>query len=171
MPGISPSVYTFASIYLGDAAPASGQLVNVPNIRTQGVRISDTTPSTYFPWLGISGMDGLREVRVETQYYDSSSSSIVELASRGVSLSGDLNDPSDLQLYSLLMVSPNEDVRESYYFPVVRTEIDYSAAFLKDAGIVVPVTFFIQVEDLTKEPYSKETVANLITEMGSRSPL
>lgn len=171
MPGISPSVYTFASIYLGDAAPATGQLVNIPNIRTQGVQITDNTPSVFLPWLSVSAMSDLREVRVDTQYYDSSSSSIVELISKGISLSGDINDPSDLQMYSLLLIAPNEYTRESFYFPKVRTEINYSASFTKDNGIVIPVSFFIQTEDLTKEPYSKDTVANLISEMGSRSPL
>lgn len=171
MPGISPSVYTFASIYLGDAAPASGQLINVPNIRTQGVRITDSTPSVFFPWLSLSAMSDLREVRVETQYYDTSTVNIVELASKGISLSGDISDPSDLQMYSLLLVSPNENSRESFYFPNVRTEINYSASYTKDNGIVVPVSFFIQTEDLVKEPYSKDTIANLIVEMGSRSPL
>lgn len=167
----NPRVFVFDSIYLGDCSPASGVLSLVPNIRTDGVSINDVTPTERIPWLNITCLTGNRVVTVETQYYDSSSSDLVDLAAKGISLAGNINGPSTLQSYSLFLLSPEPNGTDNFYFPIVRTKIEYNKAFKKDAGIVVPVTFLIEANDLTSNLYNSDTVNNLVTLMGARSPI
>lgn len=167
----NPRAYTFDAIYLGDCAPASGILSRIPDLRTNGVVINDITPTERIPWLNITCLTGNRVVTVETQYYDSSSSDLVDLAAKGISLTGSLNSPSSLQNYSLFLLSPETEGKDNFYFPIVRTKIEYTKAFKKDGGIVVPVTFLIEANDLISNLYNCGTADELDTLMGIRSPI
>lgn len=167
----SPRAYVFDAVYLGNCAPASGILSKVPDIRTNGITVNDVTPTEYISWLGITCLTGNRVVTVEAQFYDSSNSDLVDLAAKGISLTGGLNDPSTLQNYTLLLVSPEPDKKDNFYFPIIRTEIKYSKAFKKDGGIIIPITFTIEANNLTDNLYNQTTVDNLVILMGVRSPI
>lgn len=166
----SPRAFTFSASYIGNTAPASSQLTRIPNISTESVPIRDTTPTEYLPWLDQVVVTGPRSVTVSLQYYEISASRLVDVVSKAISVDGGFGDVSNLQLYSLFLLAPEDDKDDSWYFPKVKAEFDYNAAFSKDNGIVIPLSFSILVNDLDTIPYYKDTVDNLITVMGSRSP-
>lgn len=170
MPNISIKSFTFSAIYLGDAAPASSVLTRVNSLRTGGTNLSDTTPTEYIPWLDEVVMSGLREVSVNMEFYDDSTDTI-DKAALAISLSNDFGDASDLQKYSLLLIAPDEYPNDNYYFPNLSVRINYSAAYRKDEGVVVPLSFFITSEDLTTVLYYRDTTSSLESTMGVRSPL
>ena len=163
--------YTFSSVYLGDAAPASGVLTKVSNIRTGGNDFVDSTPTTYIPHLGIKVMSGPQQISLAATFYDKSTNDLTKLVAKGISVSGTFSSISSLQTYSLLLVAPDEEAEDSYWIPKINTDIRYEQAFRKDGGLVVPVQFSISANDLSTILYYKDTVANLVTEMGARSPL
>lgn len=170
MSSITVKSFTFSAVYMGDSAPASSVLTRVSTLRTGGTQFSDKTPTEYIPWLDEVVVSGSREVTLSMEFYDDSTD-IVEKASLGISLDNDFGDPSDLQKYALLLISPDEYPGDNFYFPKLKTEIDYSAAYKKDDGVVIPVTFSIKANDLTTVLYYRDTTTNLESTMGVRSPL
>lgn len=170
MSNISTKAFTFSAVYLGDAAPASSVLSRVNTLRTGGTSISDVTPTEYLAWLDEVVVTGEREITISMEFYDDSTD-IVDKATLGISLDNDFGDPTDLQKYSLLLVAPDEFPGDNYYFPKVVTLINYSTAYTKDGGVVLPVTFAISSNDTDTVLYYKDTLDNLDSTMGSRSPL
>ncbi len=171
MSRVTAKSFAFSAVYLGDASPATDPLTKITNIRTDGVKFSDITPTKYIPWLGIQCMDGERVVTWQTTFYDTSGTDLAKLAARGISVSGALSDDSDLQAYSILFVGPDEALEDHFYAPKVVTKLDYSSAFIKDGAVEVPVTFYITSNNNTDNLYSRDDLATLVAQMGSRSPL
>lgn len=167
----NPKAYVFSSVYIGDCAPASGVLSKVNNIRTEGVLIGDTTPTEYISWLDEICVTGDRVITVESSFYSKDSNNLPGLMAKGISVGGSFNDITDLQMYTLLLVAPDETLEDSFYFPKVKTNLDWKNSYKKDGGIVTPVTFTLNLNDPFTQPYFKSTVSALVSLLGTRSPI
>lgn len=167
-----PRAYTFSAIYIGDAAPATGQLVKIPNISTNPVVISDKAPTQFLSWLNINVLTGEREVAVSVEYYDAASFDLVDKIATNLSVDGTFGDVSELQLYSLFLLAPEGDTyQDSWYFPIMRAEFDFTNQHGKESPISTTLNFSRTLNDLGTIPYYRDTTDEIVNIMSTRSPL
>ena len=119
MPSISLTAQVFSSIFIGNSS-SSSPLTVITELRTNGARISEELPTSYVVSEGQEIQSGNHTYSVRLEFL--ADSGIVTRISRGLSISGNINDPISTTQYSLLLLSPNPLKENSYYFPKVRVE-------------------------------------------------
>lgn len=80
------------------------------------------------------------------------------------------DDPGN-QRYTLLCVSNDISTKSSFLFPVIRTEKTYSQNFAKTGPTEITVSFIAENRDSSQNLVVQDTLADLVTILGGRSPI
>jgi hypothetical protein len=168
MPSIPLSVFAFSAIYIGDY-DSSAVLTFVPEMRTNGARLLEVSPSTFEQSQGNNVTSGNHVYTVELSFV--SDDTLTENIARGLSVnSTNPNGPPGNNQYSLLLLAPDPTLSSNYYFPKIWTLRTIENIYSKTAPTVTNVTFSTEDRNPNTILYYQDTVANLIPIMGSKSP-
>jgi hypothetical protein len=151
-------------------AESEDVLFQVPTIRSRGAVIKESYPTEFVQVFGNRIQSDYHTVGLTLTFI--SSDLITTLLARGVSVFGTSNTPcpSAANQYSILLVSPNSATQTSYYFPAINSLSNYSVGFKKDAVYELEINFQAQARDFNTILFYRDTLPNLVSVMGSRSP-
>lgn len=168
MPSISLPVFAFGSAYIGNYG-ASAVLTQLTDLRTQGAALTESMPTQFEQVLGKDVQSGNHIFTVQLDFY--SDSLMTANLTRGQSISNtSYYSAPATNTYALLLVPPDSTVSSAYYFPKLRTLKVRDVAYRKNAPVGTQITFIAEDRDPNVTLFYQDTVANLISIMGSCSP-
>jgi len=169
MPIITPTVFPFSALYVGDAT-SSAVLTSIPELRTEGALISENTPSDFIQTLKNRAQSGNHEVTLVLNFY-SDQINTVNL-SRGASIANTSPNvvPGQNQ-YSVLLVAPATYPNSNFYFPAISTIHERKVNYNKDKATITQITFSIEDRDVNTILYYQDSLANLQSIVASKWPL
>lgn len=163
----SLALSSFNAIYLGIAG-ATGTLIKFQGKKKSNVVISDVTPRVYVPSEAAFVQAGPHSVSVSITFI--ADSDLVWKVSRGIPLTGTVNDAPTMTRYCLFLMSNNKVQKKSFWFPNLGIESALNAPY---DGVVteIPIKFVIQDRDLSTLLIAKGTYSDLKTAyLSSRLP-
>jgi hypothetical protein len=105
--------------------------------RTNGIEVSDSLPREFTQESGPL-QAGFHSISLNVTFL-SDDATIYKIA-KGISLSGNVNDPPGNQVYSLFVLNANPKLEKSYYFPAVATYKPLTTNYNKDKPTIMPIT-------------------------------
>lgn len=168
MPSNIITAQVFSSIYIGNYS-SSSPLTLITELRTNGAEISEDLPTTYVTSEDQEIQSGNHIYTVKLEFI--ADTGIITRITRGLSISGNINDPISTTQYSLLLLSPDSTKENSYYLPKVRVEKVRKLSYTKRAVTTQVVTFLSEHRLVTTNLMYQGTHSYLDGIMGSKSPL
>lgn len=171
MPAIKPVIAPFSSAFVGNYGD-SVVMTRLASLRTGGALIREEFPTS--PALRALDYNVVQSgnwtVRITLTFLKDSSDLLVRLC-RGLTISADLNSPPGTNQYTLLLISPNPDQKDSYFFPRVRTEKVREVNYSKSNATALQITFIAEDRNPNNAIIYANTSAGLVSTMGSISPI
>lgn len=171
MPVLKPVIAPFSSCFVGNYGD-SAVLTRITSFRVQGATIREELPTS--PALRCLDYNVVQSdnwtVKVTLTFLKDNDDMVTRLC-RGLTISQSINSPPATNQYQLLLLAPDSDVKESYYFPRVRTDKVREIGYSKNNASVLSVTFIAEERNVNNPILYIDTYANLATVMGSVSPI
>lgn len=168
MPAHRITAQVFSAIYIGDNS-SSSPLTRITELATNGVEITEDLPTAYVVSEDADVQSGNHIVTAKLEFY--ADSGLVTKISRGVSISGSINDPIGTKLYSLLLLSPTATAENSYYLPKVRVDKLRKLIYSKKQAVSQLISLIAENRDPTVPLLYQGTHSYLDGVMGSKSPI
>lgn len=168
MPSITPAIFAFAGVYIGDTGTGS-PLVKIASLRTNGVRILEQLPTDYVQSQGgpVQAGDNTFAVFLEFLGDDDIQTKIA----RGLSISaGDASAVTTFTQYALFLVPPKA-TENAYYIPKARTNHEFGLSYTKKTAVSVPITLTAEHRNITTRLFYRGTPASLAGTLGAQYPL
>ena len=168
MPKITLPQFAFSQAYIGNSG-GGVPLTLMTDLRTNGATISEKQDRTWEYVLGNDIQSGNCQFTITLDFY--SDGLQTALLCRGLAVGGGtINAPLNNSLYSLLLVAANQYAQSSYFFPKLRTLRSRELSYKKNAVTTTRITFIAEDRSPNTTLFYQDTVANLISVMGSQSP-
>ncbi len=155
-------VGAISAIYFCNVGASSFQKIRPQ--RTQGIEISDSLPREFVQEIGTPLQSGLYSVVISMNFL-SDDPTIWKIA-KGISLSGDVNDPPGNQVYSVFVLNANPKLEKSYYFPTVATYKPLNTNYNKDKPTILSLTLIGTDRSSATNLLDKGTFPYLLTTYG-----
>jgi hypothetical protein len=169
MPKQTVTIFAFASAWVGDNSATTTPLTQITALRTNGATLKENQPRDYQYILLNDIQSGNCTFTIDLDFYTDALQTTV--LTRGLPVNtGTINSPLSNNLYSLLLVAPNQLAQSSYFFPKARTTRSRELAYKKDGVTTTRVTFTCEDRSPNTTLFYQDTLSNLISVMGSQSP-
>jgi hypothetical protein len=160
----------FCAIWIGRAGE-TGPLTRVNIERTGGGTILVDTPDTYMACKNNSAQSGNVRVEVDLQFA-TPDARVIKLAMGNFFDASWQDQPSEFEVYSVLLLHADVNVQESIYLPRVRTKKTVQLRRGKIDLDAPPIKLIGENRNRYIQPqlWYKRSKNELITVMGARSP-
>jgi hypothetical protein len=163
MPSQTVVIAPFEAVYIGNYGGIV-PLTRLNAMRTEGARIQETLPTEYTSTTDIDEIVGNHAATITLSFL-AVDDIIVRLA-RGLSITASTTANPNMQQYSLFVVHPAYDTKNSYWFPQIRTLKTMELSYTKSNATALQVQFTTEFRDPAKAIIEKNTVAALLTSIG-----
>lgn len=168
MPSITPAIYAFSGVYIGDTGTGS-PLTKISSLRTNGVRILETLPTDFVQSQSGPVQSGDNTFAVFLEFLGDDD--IQTKIARGLSLSaGDASAVTTFTQYALFLVPPKA-TENAYYIPKARTNHEFGVSYTKKTATSIPVTLTAENRNITTRLFYRGTPASLASIMSAQYPL
>lgn len=164
-------VIPFTGFYLGDASATSSRLVKIRALRSPGATYSKGFPVTWIPSLSRFVRSGNLRVSVSLTLLGDSETLVRIANGLSITTPGDINAPSPLTMYSMLLLSGDATTKSSFYFPNIQVETVSPPIYGKNGAVARTIQFAYEVRDINTQIVYQDTLAALISVMGAKSPV
>ncbi len=155
-------VGAISAIFVANLGASSFQKLR--SYRTNGAEISDSLPREFVQEVGGPLQAGFYNVSLNMTFL-SDDATIYKIA-KGISLSGNVNDPPGNQVYSVFVLNANPKLEKSYYFPAVATYKPLTTNYNKDKPTIMPITLIGTDRSSVTNLLDKGTFPYLLTTYG-----
>lgn len=159
----------FAAVFVGDYT-SSDPLIEITDISTSPTELYEGYEEQFFVGLSKQLQTGTFIITVPLSFYESDSILVHSLA-RGLSVGNtNKNTAPENTLYSLLLISEDEESQNSILVEPVRTKRDKRVTKAKTAASSVALLFTAESQSRYDDLITYGTVAELDLLLGVRSP-
>ena len=162
-----------AAVYIGTYG-ASAVLTRITDLRTSGTTVTETFPQTFVQSLNSGAGDNIQSgnhsIELTLEFY--SDSLMTARLTRGLPIDWPyINSPPGVGQYAVLLVAPDPESISNFYFPLLRSTNVRPLGYKKTAATTTPVTLAVETRNPITTLFYQDTLANLVSVMGSISPV
>lgn len=167
MPLINVTIGPFEAVYIGNAGQ-SAKLTRIWNLRKNGANIKEGMETEFNPLTLGADQAGNHIYRVTLTFI--AGEDMPKRIARGLGIADDINTDVGNQHYSLFLLHPNYDIKESWYFPSIRSEIELNLNAEKTQTTDIPILLTAEHFDKTYDLAYNNTPYALQSAMGTQYP-